>query len=508
MRRKLTVPFAIAILLTLVMAGCFGPATLIPELIVTSITPSNGSSSGGDRITLTGEALFEVVGGTGLTGQLSISVCGSPLQDIAIEGEVKTITLPPGVTTTIRIGATLTGTTSPATSDTSDVVVTLPDGQEAVLEEAYSCNDGPIALGRELAVSEDQPLLVTLSGSDPDDDPLTFTITSQPSNGSLGELTTLTTESTSNAQVTYTPNPNFNGADSFSFTVSDGTVTSEPATVSITVTPQGDGPVANEQTLNTHEDIPLAITLTGSDVDGDNLSFSVATNPTNGSLSGTAPNLTYTPNADFNGSDGFTFTASDGSTSSTPAIVDITVISVNDAPSFTATNPPAVPEDAGTQTVNAWAVFNPGPTDEAGQGVVGYTVTDLSNPTLFSVAPAVDTNGTLSFTPAANINGSSSFDVTVQDDGGTADGGSDTSSSQSFTITVDPGPDSPAAGDDAGTGFTTDEDTPFTTSNVLANDTDPDGDILSVGAVDTTTTKGLVSDNGDGTFDYDPNGQF
>jgi uncharacterized repeat protein (TIGR01451 family) len=67
---------------------------------------------------------------------------------------------------------------------------------------------------------------------------------------------------------------------------------------------------------------------------------------------------------------------------------------------------------------------------------------------------------------------------------------------------------SPNAQDDGGTGFTSDEDTPFTTGNVLVNDSDPDGGILSVTGLNTTGTIGLVTNNGDGTFNYDPNGQF
>ena len=76
----------------------------------------------------------------------------------------------------------------------------------------------------------------------------------------------------------------------------------------------------------------MAITLTGSDVDGDPLTFSVATNPAHGTLSGTAPNLTYTPTAGYIGPDSFTFRASDGQATSAPAAVDISVTHVNHAP--------------------------------------------------------------------------------------------------------------------------------------------------------------------------------
>ena len=106
-------------------------------------------------------------------------------------------------------------------------------------------------------------------------------------------------------------------------------------------------------------------------------------------------------------------------------------------------DPVAVNEDAGATTVNGWASFNPGP-NESGQAVAGYSVSNVSNPALFSAGPSVSTNGNLTYTPAANINGTSTFQVTVQDNGGTSNGGIDTSDAQTFTITVNAVNDAPA----------------------------------------------------------------
>src|SRR5262249_53786010 len=97
---------------------------------------------------------------------------------------------------------------------------------------------------------------------------------------------------------------------------------------------------------------------------------------------------------------------------------------VNDQPSFTASNPPAVDEDSGAHTVNGWAVFHPDgmvvpAPNEAGQKVKAYIVSNVSNPLFFSAGPAVDNSGNLSYTLAANYAGSVTFDVQVQDDGGT-----------------------------------------------------------------------------------------
>ena len=132
--------------------------------------------------------------------------------------------------------------------------------------------------------------------------------------------------------VTYTPLPNYNGPDSFSFTVNDGTLTSAPATVSITVTPVNDPPTALAQSVSTPEDTAKAITLAGSDPDGGALTFAIGAAPAHGTLSGTANNVTYTPAPDYNGPDSFTFTVNDGAVTSAAATVTITVTPVDDPP--------------------------------------------------------------------------------------------------------------------------------------------------------------------------------
>ena len=116
--------------------------------------------------------------------------------------------------------------------------------------------------------------------------------------------------------LTYTPDANANGADSFTFTANDGTLDSNVATVSLTVTAVNDAPVASNGSATTDEDTAVAVTLAATDIDSAILSYTVVTRPTKGTLSGTAPNLTYTPNANTNGADSFTFTANDGTVDS------------------------------------------------------------------------------------------------------------------------------------------------------------------------------------------------
>lgn len=202
-------------------------------------------------------------------------------------------------------------------------------------------NTAPVADAQAVSLDEDTSIGVTLTGSDADGDALTYAVVTGPANGLL---------SGTEPNLTYTPNANFNGADSFTFTVNDGTVDSAPATVSITVNPVNDPPVANAQSVSTDQDVPLPITLTGSDIDGDPLTYTVVTQPTNGVLNGTEPNLSYVPNAGTTGADSFTFTVNDGTVDSAAATVDITVNATSTAAGsmvFSTSGAGAVPGVAG-----------------------------------------------------------------------------------------------------------------------------------------------------------------
>ncbi len=161
-------------------------------------------------------------------------------------------------------------------------------------------------------------------------------------------------------------------------------------------------------------------------------------------------NLSYTPAANANGSATVTVflkdnggTANGGVDTSASQIFTITVNAVNDAPAFIKGVNQAVNEDAGAQTVNGWATgLSRGPANESGQ-TLSFTASNDNN-ALFSVQPSIDNNGNLSYTPAANANGSATVTVFLKDNGGTANGGVDTSASQIFTITVNAVNDAPA----------------------------------------------------------------
>ena len=115
----------------------------------------------------------------------------------------------------------------------------------------------------------------------------------------------------------------------------------------------------------------------------------------------------------------------------------ITVSAVNDAPDFTVGPNQVVQASAGLQTVVGWASgFNPGSADEASQTLLGYTIVSNSAPELFSIAPAIDASGTLTYTPKPGASGTATISVVVHDSGGTHNGGVDTSAVRTCTITV------------------------------------------------------------------------
>jgi hypothetical protein len=184
-------------------------------------------------------------------------------------------------------------------------------------------NDAPRADDQSVSTPEDTPLPVTLTAADVDGDVLAFTVVGAPAHGQLGGTPPL---------LTYTPGPNFNGVDHITFQAADGQAESNVATVTITVTPVDDPPVALDQSLATPEDTPLPVTLTAVEVDGDALAFTVVGGPTHGSLAGTPPSLVYTPDPDYHGPDAIVFKANDGHSDSNLATVAITVTPVNDPP--------------------------------------------------------------------------------------------------------------------------------------------------------------------------------
>jgi VCBS repeat-containing protein len=221
----------------------------------------------------------------------------------------------------------------------------------------------------------------------------------------------------------------------------------------LVVTAANTPPAANADSYGTNEDVALTVNaatgVLSNDTDAEHNSLT-AIRPAGPSANGGTVTLnadgsfTYTPPANFNGSDSFTYNANDGTTNSTTtATVTITVNAVNDAPSFTKGADQTVLEDAAAQSVATWATaISAGPANENTQ-VVDFVVSNNNN-ALFSVQPAVAANGTLTYTPAANANGVATVTIHAHDNGGTANSGVDFSADQTFSITVTAVNDAPS----------------------------------------------------------------
>jgi uncharacterized delta-60 repeat protein len=202
---------------------------------------------------------------------------------------------------------------------------------------------------------------------------------------------------------------------------------------------------SNFNNVTTNED--QAISVPFSVVDLDTASVSIVPSSSNTTLvpnanltlagTGRDRTLTITPAANQNGTATLTVAISDG-TLTTNRTINLTVNPVNDVPNFTKGADQTVVVGATAQSVANWATgFLPGPADESTQTVAAYEIVNNSNPSLFSVAPAIATNGTLTYTPGTTT-GTATLTVRVKDNGGTANGGIDTSATQTFTITVNP----------------------------------------------------------------------
>jgi VCBS repeat-containing protein len=288
---------------------------------------------------------------------------------------------------------------------------TLPDGSEVCTATVNPVNSPPIALDDAYSTDEDAELTVAAPGvldndNDVDGDPLTAVLDGGPSNGTLAL--------NSDGSFSYTPNADYSGSDSFTYVANDGTEDSDIATVTLTVNPANDAPVAADDGNSTDEDTPLTVAAPGvlgndGDVDGDSLSAVLDIGPSHGTLELSGDGgFTYTPGADYFGADSFTYHANDDTLDSNIAIVILTVNPVNDAPTA-ADDAYSTDEDAEL-------------TVSAPEGVLGNDG-DVDGDSLSAVLDGGPSNGTLTlnpdgsftYTPNADYNGDDSFTYHASD---------------------------------------------------------------------------------------------
>jgi large repetitive protein len=384
-------------------------------------------------------------------------------------------------TTTGVISGTVDRNASQVNGGVYTVTVTASDGKGGTVSTTFTytvTNPGPTAVNDTATTNEDTPVTVAVlaNDTDPDGDLLTVT-TASAANG--------TVVINPNGTVTYTPNANFNGTDTITYTISDGNGGTSQATVTVTVAPVNDPPVAKPDTATTNEDTPVTVAVLSNDtdIDGNPLTVTVATAPNGTVVINPDGTITYTPNANFNGTDTITYTISDGAGGFATSTVMVVVAPVNDAP--------VAVNDTATTNEDTPLKISPLLNDSDVDGDP-LTITAASSP---NGTVTVNPDGTITYVPNPNFNGTDVITYTISDGkGGT--------STATITVTVAPVNDPPVAVNDTAS---TNEDTPVTVP-VLANDTDLDGNPLTVTAA--TAANGTVVINPDGTVTYTPNANF
>jgi CSLREA domain-containing protein len=316
-------------------------------------------------------------------------------------------------------------------------------------------------------------------------------------NGSVASATatasgftgTLSVDSTTGAVTVGNANPPGAYTVSVAFTDNCGLTTTKQFTLRVNAPP-----TANPDSYSTNEDTPLSIAAPGvlqNDTDpdaGDTLTAVLVSGPANAQSFALNSNgsFSYTPGTNFNGSDSFSYKARDNNNADSASVtVTITVNPVNDAPSFASGGDVTVAEDSGAYNATWATAISKGAANENGQ-TVGFIIANNSNPALFSSSPAIAPNGTLSFTPAMNASGNATITVVLKDDGGTQNGGVDTSAPVSFTIIVTPVNDPPTievvAGGSCSNGGS------IGTINLVVNDVDNHPSVVAVSGSSSETT--------------------
>jgi uncharacterized repeat protein (TIGR01451 family) len=291
-----------------------------------------------------------------------------------------------GASATVTIVATASTFGKPDNIVTVTSPVSDPNPGNNTASFTVAVNVPPVDSPQSVAAALDTPLPVVLGASEPDGDPLAYTIVAGPAHGTLSGTAPF---------LTYTPAAGYYGADSFRFDASDGSVAGNVAAVTIAVdVPPEDA----SQSVVTATNEALPITLGATEPDADVVTYSITDGPAHGTLSGMAPNLTYTPAAGYYGSDRFTYHASDGPIAGNTAAVTIAV----KAPPLAIPQTLAIAEGATTGIVLAAS-------EPDGDPLAYSVVAGPAHGTLAGTAPV------LIFTPAAGYYGSDLFTFQASD---------------------------------------------------------------------------------------------
>jgi uncharacterized repeat protein (TIGR01451 family) len=452
-------------------------------LTISSVTDTNVTIIGGTNLVYIPPADFNgtntftyiVDDGNGgsVTGSVTVTV-GAVNDDPTLNGESGSTAEDTPLTVDVLAndsdvdGDNLTLLAGPVASNgtatvSGDEITFTPDADfNGTGTVTYYVTDGTVTNSAQLVVTVTIDVLA--NDSDPDGDGLTL-ISATASNGTV---------SVSGSDITFTPSTNFNGSASVTYYVTDGAVTNS-ARIDLTVDPVNDVPVAQADSYGVDEDGTLNIAAPGvlgndDDVEGDSLSAILFSDVTNGTFSlNLDGSFTYMPDADYEGADSFSYYAVDGFATSAVSSVTISVNGIPDAPSVGYDD---VDTDEDTP-VTIDAIANDSDPDGDLISIVDVLATNV-----------VIVGGTnLVYNPPMNYNGTNTFEYVVEDSGGLA-------STCTVTVVVNPVNDAPnGAADVASTYEETDVTIP-----VLANDSDVEGDVLSL--TDAFSSNGLVQVSG------------
>ena len=444
--------------------------------IITSATYSSGSVLISGTLNSTASSTF------------TVDVYGNAVLESAGNGEGKTYLGSTSVTT----DASGNGSWSLTVALQSDSVLTATATNSGSSTSEFSADfNSVIGVPDTYTTNEDTALTISAPGLFANDVAIgTLSLGTPNTNPTHGTLSL-----GSNGSFIYTPALNYNGTDSFTYRVINGASTSAATTVTLNIIAINDVPVAVDDNYSTNEDTALTVATLGvlsNDSDAEtatpSLVASLVTGPAHGTLSFNANgSFNYTPTANYNGPDSFTYKVNDGALDSNIATVNLTISAVNDAP-VAVGNSYTTNEDTALNIAAAGVLANDSDIDTPLAGLSAVLVSGPTNGVL-----TLNADGSFSYTPNSNYNGSDSFTYKVND-------GALDSNIATVNLSITAVNDAPVAVNDS---YSTNEDTTLNipAAGVLANDSDVDTAAASLSAV-------LVSGPAHGTLTLNANGSF